>query len=247
MTPASGASSLLPVPMSQQSERDPALPRVVAVGFNKCGTRSLAQLFARAGHPVVHHKVKTGWFSRFWRTRRIGRLMRLNVDAGRPVFFGVDTYIFYGDLIDSTAKGSFDGNTLYRRIIADYPDTILLLNWRDREDWIRSRMRHGHGEFAAREQRLRGLASREDLAAAWRQEWDKHLAAVRSFMAARPHQLVDFQLDHDPIEDLVSQLPDYDLRPEHFSDIGRSRDRRLPAPVASVKRWWSHHRPRSPR
>jgi hypothetical protein len=233
--------------MTQPSEPDPALPRVVAVGFNKCGTRSLAQLFARAGHPVVHHKVKAGGVSRFWRTRRIGRLMRLNADAGRPVFFGIENYIFYGDLIDSSSLGSFDGNTLFRRILADYPDTILLLNWRDREDWIRSRMCHGHGEFAAREQRLRGLPSREDLAAAWRREWDEHLAAVRSFMAGRPHQLVDFQLDHDPIEDLVRQLPAYGLRPEHFSDIGRSRDRSLPAPVAWLKRWWSHHRPRSPR
>jgi hypothetical protein len=233
------------VPITQPGDRDPALPRVVAVGFNKCGTRSLARLFARAGHPVVHHKLRVGWPARLWATRRIGRLMRLNVDAGRPVFFGAEHHIFYGDLIDSSAQGSFDGNTLYQRILADYPDTILLLNWRDREDWIRSRMRHGHGEFAARERRLRGLSGSEELAGAWRREWDQHLAAVRGFMATRPQQLIDFQLDHDSIEDLVLRLSAYGLRPEHFSDIGRSRDRQLPPPLALAKRWWSHHRPRS--
>jgi hypothetical protein len=233
------------VPIPQPADRDPALPRVVAVGFNKCGTRSLARLFARAGHPVVHHKLRLSWPSRLRKPRRIGRLMRLNVDAGRPVFCGVEHYIFYGDLIDSSDQGRFDGNTLYRRILVDYPDTILLLNWRDREDWIRSRMRHGHGEFAARERRLRGLCSSEDLASAWRLEWDQHLAAVRAFMASRPQQLIEFRLDHDPIEALVQRLSAYGLRPEHFSDIGRSRDRQLPAPVAMAKRWWSHRRPRS--
>jgi hypothetical protein len=238
----------MPVPQSlatQAGEPDPALPRVVAVGFNKCGTRSLAQLFARAGHPVVHHKLRSRWPSRLWKPRRIGRLMRRNVEAGRPVFLGAEDYIFYGDLIDSSAQGSFDGNTLYQQILADYPDTILLLNWRDREDWIRSRLRHGHGEFAARERRLRGLAGRQELADDWRREWDQHLAAVRAFMASRPQQLIEFQLDHDAIDDLVQRLSAYGLRPEHFGDIGRSRDRQLPAPVALAKRWWSHHRPRS--
>jgi hypothetical protein len=206
-------------------------------------------LFARAGHPVVHHKLRRSWPFRLGRPRRIGRLMRLNVNGGRPVFEGADHFVFYGDLIDSSDRGrdrgSFDGNRLYRRILADYPDTILLLNWRDREDWIRSRMRHGHGEFAARERRLRGLSSSEELARVWRLEWDQHLAAVRAFMAGRPQQLIEFRLDHDPIEDLVRRLPAYGLRPEHFSDIGRSRDRQLPGPVAVAKRWWSHHRPRS--
>jgi hypothetical protein len=171
--------------------------------------------------------------------------MRLNVEAGLPVFLGAEDYIFYGDLIDSSAMVSFDGNTLYQQILADYPDTILLLNRRDREDWIRSRLNHGHGEFAARERRVRGVPSLDALVVAWRQEWDLHLAAVRAFMASRPQQLIEFELDHDAIEDLVQRLSAYGLRPEHFVDIGRSRDRQLLAPVALAKRWWSHLRPRS--
>jgi hypothetical protein len=223
------------------------LPRVVAVGFNKCGTRSFAHLFARSGHRAVHQKLPAGLLSRFWRTRKIGRIMRLNVEADRAVFHGIEDYVFYGDLIDSSAEGSFDANCLFPRILADYPDTILLLNWRDREDWIRSRLQHGHGEFAARELGLRGLANLDQLAEAWRREWDQHLAAVRRFMISRPEQLVEFHLDRDQIEDLVRRLPDYGLRGEHFRDIGRSRDRHLPAVVGRFKRWWSRHRPRSAR
>lgn len=239
--------SLSPVTEPGSVSGGDGLPRVVAVGFNKCGTRSLAQLFARAGHPVVHQKLPARFPSRYWTTRKIGRLMRMNVEAGRAVFDGAENYVFYGDLIDSCDRESFDGNTLYARILADYPDTILLLNWRDREDWIRSRLRHGHGEFAAREQRLRGLKNLDELTEVWRREWDDHLQAVRRFMGERPQQLVEFHLDRDPIEQLVGRLPGYGLSPEHFSDIGRSRGRRQPPLVGRFQRWWSHHRPRSQR
>jgi len=173
--------------------------------------------------------------------------MRANLEAGRPVFAGVEHTVFYGDLIDSNQHATFDGNSLFREILRDYPNTILLLNWRDQDDWIRSRLQHGHGEFALREQRVRGLGSEEELCAIWRAEWDAHLAAVRSFMADRPEQLVEFQIDRDPIEALIARLPAYGLRPEHYGDIGRSRGRRLPVWLQAAKRWLAHHRPRAQR
>jgi hypothetical protein len=219
------------------------LPRVVAIGFNKCATRSLARLFARSGHPAVHHKLPGRWRSR----RKLGGIMRANHRAGLPVFSGVEQYVFYGDLIDSNRRDTFDGNSLFREILRDYPDTIMLLNWRDRDDWIRSRLRHGHGEFAAREQRLRGLASQADLCDQWRREWDQHLAAVRAFMVDRPGQLLEFNIDTDPIADLIQRLPAYQLEAAHFQDIGRSRGRRLPAWIQVAKAWIAHHRPRSQR
>jgi len=227
------------------------LPKVVAIGFNKCATRSLARLFAAAGYPALHQKVPRRW-PFVWalaprRRRKLGGIMRANLQAGRPMFAGVEHAVFYGDLIDSNQGSSFDGNGLFREILRDYPNTILLLNWRDREDWIRSRLQHGHREFAAREQRVRGVASQEELCALWRAEWDAHLAAVRSFMADRPEQLVEFNIDSDPIEALIARLPAYGLRPEHYGDIGRSRGRRLPAWLQAAKRWLAHYRPRAQR
>jgi hypothetical protein len=215
----------------------------VAIGFNKCATRSISQLFALSGHPAVHQKLP----SRLRRRRKIGGIMRANVEAGVPVFTGIDQFIFYGDLIDSSYTDSFDANCLFREILRDYPNTILLLNFRDREDWIRSRLLHGHGEFAMREQKVRKLVSQRELLDAWRAEWDAHLAAVRSFMGDRPEQLVEFNIDSDPIEALIARLPAYGLRPEHYGDIGRSRGRQLPTWLQAIKSWLAHHRPRAQR
>jgi hypothetical protein len=225
------------------------LPMVVAIGFNKCATRSLAQLFAGAGLPALHQKVpRSGSFAWAMRRRRkIGGIMRANLEAGRRVFAGVEQYVFYGDLIDSNRRFSFDGNRLFREILRDYPNSILLLNWRNREDWIRSRLQHGHGEFAIREQRVRGLSSLDELCVVWRAEWDSHLAAVREFMAERPAQLVEFNIDTDPIEQLIARLPAYGLRAEHYGDIGRSRGRQLPRWLKVTKHWLAHTRPRAQR
>lgn len=219
------------------------LPRVVAVGFNKCGTRSLTSLFAGAGHKVIHHKLRR----RFRRSRSIGRIMRENLDAGLPVLAGADDHIFYCDLIYSTPSGTFDGNSAFREILRDYPDTILLLNFRDREEWIRSRLRHGHGEFARREMQARGLSDEKALCEAWRREWDTHLAAVRAFMADRPGQLIEFDLDNDPVESLIDGLPEFGLSSADWQDVGRTRGRRRHPVVAAAKRLLALNRPRSTR
>jgi len=41
-----------------EAPQNRTLPRVVSVGFNKCATRVLGQMFARAGHEVVSHALR---------------------------------------------------------------------------------------------------------------------------------------------------------------------------------------------
>lgn len=223
-----------------RSPAEPPLPRVVSVGFNKCATRSLAEMFRRAGHRVIHHKVRDRWPV----PRRVGAVMRDNLAQGRKVFDSVEGYTFYCDLIVNDGTTSYDGAAAFREILRDYPDTILLLNLRDREAWIASRLRHGHGEFARREMAAHGLPTPEALAELWRQTWDSHVAAVRAHMADHPAQFVEFNLDYDTAEDLAAQFPRYGLNPADFEDIGRTRDREM----SKLRRWLksavAHRRPR---
>lgn len=223
-----------------KSGPDGRLPRVVAIGFNKCGTRSFAELFRKAGHRVIHHKVRDRWPV----PRRIGKIMQENLAAGRKVFDSVEDYTFYCDLIYATKSSTFDGASAYREILRDYPDTIFILNLRDREQWITSRLRHGHGEFAKREMAARGLSSMDELTDQWRTEWDAHLADVRGFMADHPAQYIEFDLDSDKAEDLVARLPDYRLNAEDFHDIGRTRGRQMGWLKRKAKEFVAHNRPR---
>ncbi len=218
-----------------------ALPRVVQIGYHKCGTRSFQRLFEGAGHPVVQHKLRP----RFRPSRNAAALMRENLRAGRKIFAGMEQFTFYAGLIHQTETDSFEPIRHFREMLRDYPDTILLLNVRDREDWIRSRLKHGHGEFAQRVMKQRGIATTDEMADTWRREWDTHLAEVRAFMADRPAQLIEFNLDTDSVEELVARLAPYQLKAEHWADIGRTRGVRRNPLLMKLRRWWSHRRPRT--
>jgi len=224
--------------MSEDAGRSAPLPRVVQIGFHKCGTRSLEQLFRGAGHRVVKFKLRRP----FRRSRNAALLIRENLAAGRKAFAGFEDFTFYADLIYQSDHDAFEPIRHFREIMRDYPDTILLLNVRRREDWIRSRFNHGHGEFLRRVMRQRGTDSAEEIVAAWREEWDNHLANVRAFMADRPGQLVEFDLDNDPVQVLVERLPEHRLRAEDWQDIGRTRGVRRHPLVVRLKRFWAHVR-----
>ncbi|MFQ5438916.1 MAG: hypothetical protein ACE5DK_08810 [Paracoccaceae bacterium] len=198
------------------------LPRVVQVGFNKCATRSLANLFAGSGHRSAHQKFRRP----FGPNRNIAALIRDNKQAGRPMFDGFDDYVFYADLVLQTRTETYEAFKDFRRILADYPDTILLLNTRDRENWIRSRVRHGHGTFLEMVTEANGFETKDACLEFWRQDWDRHLADVRGFMADRPDQLVEFNTDTGNVHDLCARLPAYALNPVAWGTVGRSRGRR---------------------
>jgi len=198
-------------------------PRVVQVGFNKCATRSLTNLFAGSGHGSAHHKFKHP----LKKSKNIALMIRDNRDAGRKMFDGFDQYVFYADLVSQTKSETYEAFKDFRRILADYPDTILLLNHRDREGWIRSRLKHGHGTFAQMVMSANGFETEEQCTAFWRKDWDQHLADVRAFMASRPGQLVEFNSDTETVDDLIARLPQYDLKAAAWGDVGRSRGRKL--------------------
>ncbi|WP_288132796.1 sulfotransferase [Microbulbifer sp.] len=228
--------------MHPRNQHPGDLPRVIQIGFHKCGTRSLESLFRHAGHPVLKYKFRRP----LRRSRNAAYLMRENLNAGRKIFAGLENYTLYADLIYQTESDSFEPIRHFREMMRDYPDSILLLNLRDREDWIRSRLKHGHGEFVQRVMRQRGIDSKDEIAEIWRGEWDTHLAEVRAFMADRPEQLVEFNIDTDPVTALVERFSDYGLDAEAWTDIGRTRGIRRHPLVAALKRRWAHMRWRSP-
>jgi hypothetical protein len=224
--------------MTAQAGRTDTLPRVVQIGFHKCGTRSLEQLFRGAGHRVVKNKLRRP----LRRSRNAGLIMRQNLEAGRKIFAGMEDHVFYADLIYQTESDRFEPIRYFREIMRDYPDTILLLNVRNREDWIKSRLKHSHGEFAQRVMRQRKIASSEELAETWRREWDTHLAEVRAFMADRPEQFIEFDIDRDPVDALVERLSAYGLSAADWGDVGRTRGVKRHPLVAKLKKLWAHMR-----
>ena len=189
-------------------------PRVIQIGLNKCATRSLAALFERSGYPAVHYRLPEEAGGAIAAT-----LMLRNRRAGRPLLAGFDDRVLYSDLERNGPRVRIEGWRMFRRLHADYPGSYFILNYRDREAWIRSRIEHPN--YAENYRRNQGLADLDAVAEAWRREYDGHLAGVRRFFADKPAQLVEFDLDRDPVERLIAALPDHPrLDPAHWRRFG---------------------------
>lgn len=198
-------------------QNDPPFQRVVQIGFHRCGTRSLAQLFAKSGHASAH-----------WRVKRkqgkivLARMMKKNIDAGRKCLHRMERYAFLSDLEFFDEDGTiWSGFKQFRIIDDDYPNTKFLLNTRDKNDWLQSRLHHRN--YAQKFIAAHALPDIDACLAMWSAEWDAHLADVRAYFADRPDDLIQFDIDTDSVDTLIAQLPAFKLDRAAWDHVGQSK------------------------
>lgn len=180
-------------------------PHLFQIGFNRCGTRTLARWFARCGYRAAH-----------WGQGRLARDLDAAKRAGTRPFLPWAGW----DLISDIEHVGYDDGVLiegyrdFAYIESRYPDALFLLNTRRKEDWLFSRMRHRGGRYARFYADHYGLSDPRDLLERWSAEWDAHLAAVRAHFADRPGRLIEFAVDRQPVDDLARALaPRFTLDP----------------------------------
>lgn len=192
------------------------MKRVIQIGFHRCGTRSLAQLFERSGYPAAHWRVqrKNGKMN-------LARAMKKNIEAGRKCLYRIERYAFLSDMEFYDDDGKiWSGFKLFRVIDAEYPDTKFLLNTRNKDEWLQSRLHHRR--YAQKFIAAHDLTGIDECLQIWSIDWDTHLADVRAYFADRPDDLVQFNIDTDGVHDLIAQLPDFRLDPGAWDHIGKS-------------------------
>lgn len=218
---------------------DIARPRVFQIGFNRCGTRSISHLFEAAGHAVVHWDIPSdGRDSAAPIEDRtlVASVMDDNRRRGRPLLDGIDRYDLYADMEMMTGNQNIEAFRWFREIDTQYPGSRFILNLRDREHWIRSRLRHSRGTYAERWREYLGSSTTEELVLRWRADWDDHLSDVRAYFSGRPADLVEFDIECGSAEVLVSFFTSWNLNADEWTVRGGARRstllRRLLRPLA---------------
>lgn len=203
MRPAKGIKRRLQVPGTK--------PKVIHIGFNKCGTRTFHHFFGRNGLPSVH-----------WDKGRLGAAIQANMTTGRPAFSGYDEYVAFSDLTGPKRMPVFDGNTYFEYIDKSYPDALFILITRPIEAWIKSRTEHK--KFIQRYSRELGLNSADDVKDYWRSQWIVHNKLVEGYFASRAGRLLLFNLESDDpskIADFVA--PYYRVDPSLWGHVGATK------------------------
>lgn len=202
------------VPKAEFTNRRQKLTRIFQIGFNKCGTRSIYAFLQRAGIYSAH-------FNR----GLLALHMQRNLAAGRkPLFAKPDEYVGFTDVQRVAHDGAIEGATLYKELYQYYPNSYFILNTRDKEGWLRSRINHGAGNYIKRYTRALGFSDTDQTLEYWGQQWDDHHRDVQAFFADKPGRLCVYDIKNDQPQKLVDFLsPDFITSAAHFRHEGDTK------------------------
>ena len=198
-----------------RNENAPTPPKTFVVGFNKCGTTSLHLFFQRSGLRSMH-----------WDDGRLGPKIADNIAAGRGPVASYEEYDCFSNMDYACEHRIVEiGRQHFREIAAQEPNAKFILNVRDVDRWIASRLKLGVNQprlelanptaaqqaradcpvltlgcrtrhsFAEKCRRYHGLNTIDQVVELWREQWDSHTKAVISEIP--PEQLLVFNIEND--------------------------------------------------
>jgi hypothetical protein len=194
--------------------------KIFQIDFNRCGTRTLHRYLRGNGVRSVH-----------WDKGRLARRIFCNLANGDPLLTGYQDFQAFSDMEFSDRAGlcCLEAYKLFPYLAAQYPDGVFILNTRDRETWLRSRLHHGGGEYAARQRAHHNVRSEEELVKIWSADWDAHHRRVLEFFKDSPYRFFVWRLETCELPRLFDkQFPE--LNP-HSPDEPLSCCRLLPIQI----------------
>lgn len=181
--------------------------KIFQIGFNKCGTSTIHHYLRANGVNSIH-----------WDDGRLARRMFANLANGEDLLAGYEAFDAFTDMEYLDGDGtSLEGFKLFPYLAAQYPDAVFILNTRDREDWIRSRLRHSDGGYAKRNHAYYQTSSDQELAELWRMDWERHHGRVAQFFSGKPHRFFVCKIETDLPHILHERLPECCLDDKRYT------------------------------
>ena len=118
---------------SENTEAEVGRPKVFVLGYGGCGTTALHYFFRNSGLASLHHK---------HRNVPVAPDMLDNIKAGRRVIAGYEQYDAFSDLEYLCEHRRVEIADHFDLLLEQEPGAKFILNVRDRERWVESRMRH---------------------------------------------------------------------------------------------------------
>lgn len=179
--------------------------KIWQIGFNKAGSTTLFKFFAKNHILSVHYGLKN---------KPIADHMYANFINNRPLVEGeFDRFTAYFDMENIYfEKPLYIGQSFFKELDAQYPGSKFILNTRNKEAWITSRLRHEdpnkHLMYIDVMQTKYDM-SREEVIAKWSRDWDEHHAAVLEYFKDRPQDLLIFDIEKDSPVKIQEFFKDY--------------------------------------
>ena len=194
------------------------MSKIFQIGFNRCGTTFLYKIFKNANVASVH-----------WDRGKLGKSIYDNKTSGNKLLQGkYDKCSFYSDM--ETCFLYNNKLILYDPYITDfktldkqYPHSKFILNTRNINNWIKSRLHHVsrfaylssndvevmHDQKQSYIYNQCLIYNKEPSAIIlnWKENWHKHHESVIKYFQNRPNDLLIFNIEKDDINKLCKFLP----------------------------------------
>ena len=197
---------------------------IFQIGFNKCGTTSLYEFFKHNGVSSIHHGGNGG---------KLATSMFANHKLGRklisPEYKDISFFSDMECINEKVKEPLYVAQNLFRKLAKQYPKSYFLLNIRDRDNWIKSRINHSNGTYLERIARKTGL-TKQEVVANWVKEWDVHISNVKKFFKKHPGRLVIFNIEKDNISKIINFFRDkcgLKLNASHYEHHGSTKVKRI--------------------
>lgn len=179
------------------------MSKIVLIGFNRCGTRSFHTMFRQNNIRSAHHL-----------SGKLGATVMQNLKSGQPAFTRIDAYSAYSDFSYFSGSAFYDVNMKFRHIANENPDYFFILNTRNKDDWMNSRLKVVEGGAKL----LKSGQSPEEYLEMTSRRWDVHHRRVRKYFAQAPDlKFLEFNIDRAPMDALRAFLSDsYEIEHELF-------------------------------
>jgi len=187
-----------------------SINKIFIIGFNKTATRALNHLFEANGIPSIH-----------WDEGKLAVKMVQNACSGRKILDGYDhRYKVFSDMAHLTDRICIEGNSFYRILDRDYPQSVFIYNTRKEDDWVRSRLNHDSGAFLRNFQQILKPASVEKVVAHWKETRQRHELGLFRYFAGRSDLLV-FDIDQ-MLPDAICAFLGIELDTTKYKWVGKT-------------------------
>ncbi|OAN61285.1 hypothetical protein A8B79_07430 [Balneola sp. EhC07] len=215
---------------------------IFQIGFNRCGTSSIAYFFEKNGYSAAH-----------WEKGTIAVGMELARLKNKPLLTYCKEYDIYTDLekvnmwrlpklkwkypifrkfLRETEVNVEEAPPVYaykhfKQLDKHYPESKFIFNTREKEDWIKSRLKLNKDNNLITYRSCRCgdnyHSSEQELIQCWGTEWDEHHQNVLDYFEDKEDKLLYFDIQKDGVDKLTNFFSDLDLDTKHWKKRNKSK------------------------
>jgi hypothetical protein len=156
--------------------------KIFQIGFNKCGTTSLHKFFKANDLKSIH-----------WGDAKLAKKIVENHKLNKPILSEYEDYDCYTDM-ESSDDNIFIYLTHFKELDKQYPNSKFILNVRDVDLWIQSKL--NHPSYLDSYKSITGLDT-NSVIIHWREIWDKHIKNVTTYFKNRDNDFLMFNIENE--------------------------------------------------